>query len=101
MLVKYYVRRYPSIHDTKEAHVTVDSTIVIELTDVALAADYTRVRRAANLIARELAEAGKEAAAKEPRSLVRKRGMPLRASRYLEAMPVDAKSRLPLLEEQQ
>ena len=79
---------------------TVDPTTVIELTDAALAADYTRVRRAANLIARQLAEAGKEAAAKELRSLVRKRGVPLRASGYLEAMPVDAKSRLPLLEEQ-
>ena len=79
---------------------TVDPEIVIELTDAALAADYTRVRRAANLIAREFAESGNQAAAKELRSLVRKRGVPLRASGHLEAMPVDAKSRLPLLEEQ-
>ena len=79
---------------------TVDPKNVIELTDAALAADYTRVRRAANLIARELTKAGKEAAAKELRSLVRKRGVPLRASGYLETLPVDSKSRLPLVEEQ-
>ena len=78
----------------------VDPKNVIELTDAALAADYTRVRRAVNLIAREFTKAGKEAAAKELRSLVRKRGVPLRASGYLEALPVDSKSRLPLVEEQ-
>ena len=79
---------------------TVDPKNVIELADAALAADYTRVRRAANLIARELARAGEEAPAKQIRALVRKRGVPLRASGYLETLPVDAKSRLPLLEEQ-
>ena len=79
---------------------TVDPKSIIELTDAALAADYTRVRRAANLIARELTKAGKEATAKKLRSLVRKRGVPLRASGYLEALPVDSKSRLPLVEEQ-
>ena len=79
---------------------TVDPKNVIELTDAALAADYTRVRRAANLIARGLSTAGEDAAAKELRSVVRKRGVPLRASGYIETVPVDAKSRLPLLEEQ-
>ncbi len=80
--------------------VAVDPKNVIELTDAALAADYTRVRRAANLIARGLSTAGEDAAAKELRSVVRKRGVPLRASGYIETVPVDAKSRLPLLEEQ-
>ncbi len=79
---------------------TVDPKHVIELTDAALAADYTRVRRAANLIARGLSTAGEDAAAKQLRSVVRKRGVPLRASGYIETVPVDAKSRLPLLEEQ-
>ena len=79
---------------------TVDPINLIELTDAALAADYTRVRRAANVIARELAKAGEVSAAKELRSLLRKRGVPLRASGYYETLPVDAKSRLPLLEEQ-
>ena len=79
---------------------TFDPRNVIELTDAALAADYTRVRRAANLIAREFSTAGEDAAAKELRSVVRKRGVPLRTSGYIETVPVDAKSRLPLLEEQ-
>ena len=79
---------------------TVDPKNVIELTEAALAADYTRVRRAANLIARGLSTAGEDAAAKELRSVVRKRGVPLRASGYIETVPVDAKSRLPLVEEQ-
>ena len=79
---------------------TVDPKILIELTDAALAADYTRVRRAANLIAGELTKAGEQDAAKRLRSLVRKRGVPLRASGYIEALPVDSKSRLPLVEEQ-
>ena len=78
---------------------TVDPTLVIELIDAALSADYTRVRRAANLIARELTKAGEEASAKELRALVRKRGVPLRASGYIETLPVDSKSRLPLVEE--
>ncbi|MCY4192189.1 MAG: ATP-binding protein [Rhodospirillaceae bacterium] len=84
----------------KGTRVTVDPKNVIELTDAALAADYTRVRRAANLIARGLSTAGEDAAAKTLRSVVRKRGVPLRASGYIESVPVDAKSRLPLLEEQ-
>ncbi len=79
---------------------TVDPKDIIELTDAALAADYTRVRRAANLIARGLSTAGEDAAAKQLRSVVRKRGVPLRASGYIETVPVDAKSRLPLIEEQ-
>ena len=78
---------------------TVDSRNVIELADAALAADYTRVRRAANQIARGLSAAGEDAAARELRSVVRRRGVPLRASGYMETVPVDAKSRLPLLEE--
>jgi MoxR-like ATPase len=73
---------------------------VIELTDAALAADYTRVRRVANAMARDLAQAGEEALAKELQALVRRRGVPLRASGYVETLPVDAKSRLPLVEEQ-
>lgn len=73
---------------------------LIELTDAALAADYTRVRRVANAIARELAEGGDLEAAHELRSLLRKKGVPLRASGYVEQLPVDTKSRLPLVEEQ-
>jgi SpoVK/Ycf46/Vps4 family AAA+-type ATPase len=80
--------------------VPVDPKNVIELTDAALAADYTRVRRAATAIVRELAKAGDDEAAKKLGALVRRRGVPLKASGYIESLPVDAKSRLPLVEEQ-
>lgn len=77
-----------------------DPKHLIELVDAALAADYTRVRRTAHALARELERAGNESAAKELRAVVRKRGVPLRASGYMESLPVDSKSRLPLVEEQ-
>src|ERR1700721_548826 len=83
-----------------ENSVPVDPKHLIELADAALSADYTRVRRIAGNLARELAKAGDEDAAKELRALVRKRGVPLRASGYVETLPVDTKSRLPLVEEQ-
>jgi SpoVK/Ycf46/Vps4 family AAA+-type ATPase len=86
---------------TGEARVPLDPKHLIELADAALAADYTRVRRAANLLARDLAKAGDDESAKQLRAVVRKRGVPLRASGYMESLPVDAKSRLPLVEEQQ
>ena len=85
---------------SKGSSVNIDPREIIELADAALAADYTRVRRAANNIARSFAASGEDKAAKVLRSVVRKRGVPLRASGYVESLPVDAKSRLPLLEEQ-
>lgn len=78
----------------------VNSKHLIELADAALAADYTRVRRVASMLAQDLAKNGDEGAAKELRALLRKRGVPLRASGYMESLPVDSKSRLPLVEEQ-
>jgi predicted HTH domain antitoxin len=77
-----------------------DPKLLIELTEAALAADYTRLRRVANQLARALESQGNDSAAKELRSVLRKRGVPLRASGYVETLPVDAKSRLPLVEEQ-
>ncbi len=78
----------------------IDLRHLMELTDAALAADYTRVRRIVQKLARELEEAGDHAAANELRAIVKKKGVPLRASGYMESLPVDAKSRLPLIEEQ-
>lgn len=71
---------------------------ILELIDAALAADYSRVRRAGTTLA-ALLEGTEPDVAKEIRSLIRRRGVPLRASGYMEALPVDSKSRLPLLEE--
>lgn len=72
---------------------------LLELTDAALSADYTRVRRVVTAIAKDLEKSGHESEAKELRSLIRKRGVPLRASGYVETLPVDSKSRQPLVEE--
>ncbi len=87
------------MHDTENG-VPIDPKDLIELIDAALAADYTRVRRMANGAARALEKDGAVGAATELRALIRKRGVPLRASGYMESLPVDAKSRLPLVEEQ-
>jgi ATPase family associated with various cellular activities (AAA) len=87
------------MHDTENG-VPIDPKDLIELIDAALAADYTRVRRMANGAARALEKDGAVGAAKELRALIKKRGVPLRASGYMESLPVDAKSRLPLVEEQ-
>jgi SpoVK/Ycf46/Vps4 family AAA+-type ATPase len=80
--------------------VPIDPKDLIELIDAALAADYTRVRRMATGAARALEKDGALDAARELRALIKKRGVPLRASGYMESLPVDAKSRLPLVEEQ-
>src|SRR3982751_6409596 len=85
---------------TEGARVPINPKHLIELAEAALAADYTRVRRAVNTVARDLEKEGDFSQAKELRALVRKRGVPLRASGYVESLPVDAKSRLPLVEEQ-
>jgi len=73
---------------------------VIELVEAALAADYTRVRRLAGKIATALSEGEDKDAAKKLRSLVRRSGVPLQASGFMESLPVDSKSRMPLVEEQ-
>lgn len=78
----------------------IDPKILLELTEAALAADYTRVRRIVQKAAKELELSGDGAAATELRAMIRKSGVPLRASGYMESLPVDAKSRLPLVEEQ-
>ncbi|MGE7157323.1 AAA family ATPase [Methylorubrum rhodesianum] len=70
---------------------------LLELVDAALAADYTRVRRVGSKIANSLDD---ETAARSLRTLIRRKGVPLRASGYAESLPVDGKSRLPLIEEQ-
>lgn len=79
---------------------TIEMKNVLELADAALSADYTRVRRAANALAQDLDKNGETSIAKELKALVRKRGVPLKASGYMESLPVDSKSRLPLVEEQ-
>lgn len=77
-----------------------DAQLLIDLVDAALAADYTAVRRCAGALAAALEAEGQHVAAQAMKARVRKSGVPLRASGYMETLPVDNKSRLPLLEEQ-
>lgn len=77
----------------------VDKSLITALIESAMSADYTGVRRAGNAIAKRLAEQKDTEGAKAIQSLLRKRGVPLQASGYAEALPRDAGSRLPLIEE--
>lgn len=77
----------------------VDGRSLIELLQAAMAADYTKVRRLGGAFARSLAEEGDLESAKSIQALLRRRGVPLQASGFTEALPRDAGSRLPLIEE--
>jgi DNA replication protein DnaC len=77
----------------------VDKLFLTQLIEASMAADYTAVRRLGNQIAKRLAEEKDLDGAKAMQNLLRKRGAPLQASGYMEAIPRDAASRLPLVEE--
>lgn len=79
----------------------VDKVVISELINAAMSADYTAVRRLGRDIARQLASQGDQEGAKWIQSILRKRGVPLQASGYAEALPRDTVSRLPLVEEGQ
>lgn len=79
----------------------VDTPLIFTLIEAAMAADYTGVRRIGGRIAKQLAEQNDLEGAKALQGLLRKRGVPLQASGYAEALPRDAGSRLPLVEEGQ
>jgi MoxR-like ATPase len=79
----------------------VDKSLVTSLIEAAMSANYTSVRRIGGQIAKRLAEQNDVEGAKALQSLLRKRGVPLQTSGYAEALPRDAGSRLPLVEEGQ
>ena len=82
-----------------QTRMDVDKALLLKLFEAALGADYTAVRRIGGRLARDLAAANDGDAAKALQTLLRKRGVPLQASGYMEAIPRDAGSRLPLVEE--
>ncbi|MAX31830.1 MAG: ATPase [Halomonadaceae bacterium] len=71
---------------------------LVSLVAASLDANYTDVRKAATSIAQLLNKEDAEAA-KQIKSLIRKKGVPLRSSGYVEKLPTDAKSKLDLVEE--
>lgn len=77
----------------------IDTHLISDLIKAAMSADYTAVRRVGGQIAKRLAEQSDLEGAKALQALLRKRGVPLQASGYTEALPRDAGSRLPLIEE--
>lgn len=79
----------------------VDNALILSLIEAAMTADYTGVRRLGGRIAKEMAEQKDSESARALQSLLRKRGVPLQASGYAEALPRDSASRLPLVEEGQ
>lgn len=79
----------------------VDKSLIAALVESAMSADYTGVRRIGGQIAKLLAEQSDLEGAKALQNLLRKRGVPLQSSGYAEALPRDAGSRLPLIEEGQ
>lgn len=79
----------------------IDASLLSTLIEAAMSADYTAVRRIGGQIAKRLAEQNDLEGAKALQSLLRKRGVPLQVSGYAEALPRDAGSRLPLIEEGQ
>lgn len=72
---------------------------LVEFADAALAADYTRLRRVGQRLSKAMEEEDPEGA-RRFRLVLNKKGVPLQASGFQEILPVDNKSRLPLIEEQ-
>ena len=79
----------------------VDKSIITDLLESAMSADYTSLRRTGNVLAKQLAKQNDHEGAKVIQAILRKRGVPLQASGFAESLPRDAASRLPLIEEGQ
>ncbi|HBE9077603.1 ATP-binding protein [Serratia fonticola] len=73
---------------------------IIALIEASLDANYTEVRSVSNRIAKSVSADDMDAA-KKIKSILRRKGVPLRSSGYSDSLPVDPKSRMPLLEEHQ
>ncbi|WP_278496221.1 AAA family ATPase [Pantoea vagans] len=73
---------------------------ILALIEASLDANYSEVRSVSNRIAKSLSADDMESA-KKIKSLVRRKGVPLRSSGYSDSLPTDSKSRIPLLEEHQ
>lgn len=78
----------------------VEQTDIIALIEASLEANYSDVRAVSNRIAKTIGTQDIELA-KRIKSILRKKGVPLRSSGYMENIPVDAKSRMALVEEHQ
>ncbi|MCM2558016.1 ATP-binding protein [Alcaligenes faecalis] len=71
---------------------------LVSFAEYAMSADYSRLRRAGQVIAKEIEQFDPEGA-RRFRLVINRKGVPLQASGFSEPLPVDGKSRLPLIEE--
>jgi SpoVK/Ycf46/Vps4 family AAA+-type ATPase len=83
-----------------EDDMQVEQTDIIALIEASLEANYSDVRAISNRIAKSISVQDVELA-KKLKSILRKKGVPLRSSGYMESIPVDSKSRMALIEEHQ
>jgi hypothetical protein len=95
----FYIDVYLILYDIDAMEV--DKSLITSLVEAAMTADYTSLRRLGGKIAKQMAEQSDAEGAKALQNVLRKRGVPLQASGYAEALPRDAGSRLPLIEEGQ
>lgn len=72
---------------------------IAQLVDASINAHYSDIRRIGGYLTKDLIELGFEDHAKRISSTLRKKGVPLHASGQLEMLPVDMRSKLPLVEE--
>lgn len=73
---------------------------IVALIEASLDANYSEVRSVSNRIARAISVDDMDGA-KKIKSVLRRKGVPLRSSGYSDSLPVDPKSRMPLVEEHQ
>lgn len=78
----------------------IENEDIISLIEASLDANYTEVRSVSNRIAKSISQYDLDVA-KKIKSILRRKGVPLRSSGYIENLPVDPKSRMPLVEEVQ
>ncbi len=73
---------------------------IVALIEASLDANYSEVRSVSNRIAKAISTDNMDGA-KKIKSVLRRKGVPLRSSGYSDSLPVDPKSRMPLVEEHQ
>lgn len=72
---------------------------LVDLIRAAMNADFSALRKVGSSIVKRLVDAGDMERAARIRSLLRQRSVPLRTSGYVEELPTDGRSRLPLVDE--
>lgn len=76
-----------------------DADTIIGLVEAAMGADFSAVRRVGSQLVRRFSEEGQAEHATRLRGVLRKRSAPLRTSGHVQELPLDGRSRLPLVDE--